>query len=215
MSLIRIHLIRHGQTAWNAEGRWQGALDVQLSATGIAQAHRLAQHLASYAIRAVYSSDLSRAAVTARICADALGLPVRLDPRWREFNLGVLSGLTMDEIRARYPDELRGLQENYLDHVVSGGESRRMMMERAYSAWCDVIAAGDPEVAIFSHGGLIRVLLYKLFDGDPAVRSGHIENTSITTLEVVGDQVRLIALGQIPHLDDRHSRSDGGEAAQL
>lgn len=215
MHTIRIHLIRHGQTEWNAEGRWQGALDVHLSAVGIEQAHRLARHLSAYAIRAIYSSDLSRAAVTARICADALGLPVRLDPRWREFNLGVLSGLTMDEIRARYPDELRGLQENYLDHVVAGGESRRMMMERAYGAWCDVVAAGDPEAAIFSHGGLIRVLLYRLFDGDPIVRSGHIENTSITTLEVVEGQVRLIALGQIPHLDDRDSRAKDGEAAKL
>jgi len=215
MSVTRVYVIRHGQTEWNAEGRWQGALDVRLSQTGIEQAHRLAAYLVRHPIRAIYSSDLSRASVTARICADALGLTVREDPRWREFNLGVLGGLTLEEIRVRYPHELRGLQENYLDHVIEGGESRRMMMERAYSAWQDITAAGEGEIAVFSHGGLIRVLLYKLLDGDPVARTGHIENTSITTLDVVDGGVKLVAIGQIPHLDDADRPAESGEASRL
>lgn len=215
MSTTRVYVIRHGQTEWNAIGRWQGTLDVHLSETGIEQAHRLAAYLVRHPITAVYSSDLSRAAVTARICADALGLTVREDPRWREFNLGVLSGLTMDEIRARYPHELHGLQENYLDHHIENGESRRWMMDRAYSAWQDIIAGDDREVAVFSHGGLIRVLLYKLLDGDPVARTGHIENTSITTLDVTEGRVTLVSMGQLPHLTETEIPLDGGEASRL
>lgn len=214
MTTTRVYLIRHGQTDWNAGGRWQGALDIPLSEVGIGQAHRLAAHLRQYPITALYSSDLSRAAVTAQIVGVPLGIQPLLDPRWREFDLGVLGGLTHDEIRARHPEELQGLHDNYLDHRVQGGESRRMMMDRAFAAWNDTVFRGDREIAIVSHGGVIRILLYKLLDGSPVARSGHIENTSITTLDVTRDGLTLVSMGLLPHLEAEPSAvTPAGDAA--
>src|SRR3954469_644487 len=94
----RILLIRHGQTDWNVEGGWQAHLDEPLNATGIKQAQALAEYLRGRAISAIYSSDLLRARVTAEWIAQAIGLPVKEDQRWRELNLGVFQGLTTSEI---------------------------------------------------------------------------------------------------------------------
>lgn len=213
--MTRIYLIRHGQTEWNAAGRWQGTLDVDLSPIGLAQAHKLAAYVRGWPIAAVYASDLSRAAVTAQIVAAALGVQAQLDPRWREFDLGVLQGLTHDEIRQQYPQELQGLHDNYLDHHIQGGESRRMLMQRAGAALDDILARNEPHVAIVSHGGTIRVLLHKLLNGDAIARGGSIGNTSITTVDIEAGQVHLRGLGEAPHLIDPADSVVGGEASKL
>jgi len=182
---------------------------------GLAQAHQLAAYVRGWPIAAVYASDLSRAAVTAQIVATAVGVQAQLDPRWREFNLGVLQGLMHDEIRQRYPEELQGMHDHYLDHQVRGGESRRQLMERAGAALDDILARNEPQVAIISHGGTIRVLLHKLLNGDPITRGGSIGNTSITTLDIEGGQVQLRGLGEAPHLVDPTDAVVGGEASKL
>src|SRR6186997_3178407 len=99
----RILLVRHGQTDWNAAGRWQGHEDIPLNATGLEQARALANHLRARPISAVYSSDLKRAQMTGAAIAEALGLALKTDPRWRELHLGVFQGLTTPEINAKYP----------------------------------------------------------------------------------------------------------------
>ncbi|KDO15974.1 hypothetical protein SPRG_18482, partial [Saprolegnia parasitica CBS 223.65] len=96
--MVELWLVRHGATAWNAEGRWQGQTDVPLSAVGEAQALALGDHLralhASQPFDAIVSSDLSRAADTARAIGLALALPVALDEQLREEQYGVLEGHT-------------------------------------------------------------------------------------------------------------------------
>ncbi|MBI3763708.1 MAG: histidine phosphatase family protein, partial [Chloroflexi bacterium] len=104
--MTRLWLIRHGETDWNVEGRWQGQTDPPLNESGRAQAEALAAQLAGIRIEAIYSSDLQRAHTTARIIARGLGLPVRLDARWREIDQGEWEGLLVTEVAARYPDEL-------------------------------------------------------------------------------------------------------------
>lgn len=93
-------LVRHGETDWNAERRWQGHADVPLNARGRAQAEALAEQLAADHIDAIYSSDLSRAYDTAAIVAARVGLPVIVEPDLREIDVGPLEGLTSDEARA-------------------------------------------------------------------------------------------------------------------
>ena len=103
----RVFLLRHGQTAWNAEMRIQGQLDIPLDDTGLWQAQRLALALSGEHLDAVYSSDLQRARQTAAPLAAAAGLPVQLDPGLRERGFGSWEGHTYAEMEQRYPLETR------------------------------------------------------------------------------------------------------------
>src|SRR5947199_3660663 len=94
-------LIRHGETDWNAEHRWQGHADVPLNARGREQAKALAEELAPEGIDAIYASDLSRARDTAEIVGERLGVPVVLDPDLREIDVGSREGLTGEEVGER------------------------------------------------------------------------------------------------------------------
>lgn len=201
MTLSTLYLVRHGETAWNAEHRWQGHIDIPLMETGIAQARRLAEHLRSTPIAAIYSSDLQRARMTADIIAEAQGIAAQPDERWREMNTGKFQGLTHDEIVSNYADDLRLLNENWLDHIVEGGESRRMMRVRLLAALDDVLANTQGEAAlVVSHGGSIRLLLRTLFPDHPDAQHKPIENTSLTTLNYDGSVWTLHAMSETPHL---------------
>lgn len=207
----RIVLIRHGQTDWNIEGRWQGTIDQPLNEEGLAQARILADHLDDRPITAVYSSDLQRAYQTALPLAERKGLTVHTDPRLRELNLGVFQGLTHTEISERYPAEMAAMRDDYMGFVVPGGESRGAMQSRAVAALND-IAAREPgdEIAVITHGGTIRVILLKLLGDDPQVTRVPIGNTSITVLEQNGQGWRVVEETAAPHLDHmRRTDVDG------
>jgi broad specificity phosphatase PhoE len=200
----RILLIRHGQTDWNVEGRWQGHAQIPLNQRGIEQAQALAEHLREREISVIYSSDLIRALKTAEMIAEGRALTVRVDPRWRELNLGLFQGMTTAEINGKYPDEAQQMRADYMDFVIPQGESRRMMMERVYPAYQDLLVSDnrDQEIAVVSHGGTIRVLLLKLFNFDEVFQHQSLHNTSISTLETDGETVRLLEWAATPHLID-------------
>lgn len=214
MSVNRIYLIRHGETTWNADKRWQGQTDVPLSDVGRQQARLLAAYLRARPISAVYASDLARAKATGEAIAEARGLTVRTDARLREMHVGVLQGLTIDEIHACYPHELDSLKADWLDHRIEGGENRRMMQERTYQALEDIaMREAGPEVALVTHGGVVRVLLHKLFPDHADGRTIPIENTSLTAIGRLGEGWRLEMLAQTPHLAP-HAKPEGEQEAQ-
>ncbi len=197
----RLLLIRHGQTDWNIEGRWQGALPVGLNDIGRTQAQALATYLARRQIGSIYSSNLPRAIDTAKAIGESIGIVPQTEERLQEFNLGVFQGLTRDEIMQRYPNEYRDFEADYWNYVVTNGESRRALQDRAYDVFQYIVSqATGPEVAIVSHGGTIRMLLYRLFENAPELNHFHIENTSLTTLVREDDRWRLHELAVIPHL---------------
>lgn len=199
----RVHLIRHGQTDWNVEGRWQGTLPTELNPEGHAQAVALATYLRTWPIQAVFTSDLPRASQTAAALGRSLSVEPIIDQRWQEFHLGIFQGLTRDEIEMRYAHEWHEFRRLYWDYVVPKGESRRILQARAFAAWSDVIAQEDAsEVAVVSHGGVIRMLLLKLFADHPDVQNIHIDNTSITTIERQGDGWHLLRAALTPHLTE-------------
>jgi broad specificity phosphatase PhoE len=143
-----ILLARHGETDWNREGRFQGWSDPPLNDVGREQARVLAAQLADDPFDAVYSSDLRRAYETALIVAEPHGVPVIADRGLREVNVGSWSGLTRDEIAARFP----GAEHH-------DGESRAEHLARVL-ATVERIACGHTgeRILIVSHGGSLRAL---------------------------------------------------------
>jgi broad specificity phosphatase PhoE len=148
-------LVRHGETDWNLERRVQGHTDRPLNATGLEQAHALAEQLAGETLVAVYASDLARARETAAIVARAHGLEVILDPGLREKNFGTWEGLTDVEIEERFPAAVRG--------GWGDGETTEAVTERALAV-IDRIRARHPTgtVLVVSHGGPLRAILASL-----------------------------------------------------
>jgi broad specificity phosphatase PhoE len=137
---LRLTLIRHGQTDWNATGRWQGQADPPLNDAGRAQARQTALELRALKPDALVSSDLCRARETAEIIADVLSLEVILEPRLREVNLGDWQGLYSDEIRARWPDAMKMWIEQPLAALPPNGESIRELADRVLAAVNDIAA---------------------------------------------------------------------------
>jgi len=152
-------LIRHGETAWNAEHRVQGQLDIPLSPLGVLQSARLAECLANEPIDAVYSSGQSRAWLTAAPLAARLGLEVIAEPRLRERSFGIFEGLTLDEIAERYPPEFKKWRERNPAWRPDGGESGQQLIDRVLSAVSDIgTKHPNQTVVLVSHGGVLDVL---------------------------------------------------------
>jgi len=186
-SICTIYLIRHGETDWNREGRWQGYSDVPLSTAGRAQAARLARRLAGEGTRfdAMYSSDLSRAWETAIAIGGELGLRPAAAPALREIDLGAWAGKTRDEIARTFPGEWKRMQQNE-DIPRGGGETFAGFQTRVLD-WSHHAAqdhAGRTICAV-THGGCIRAILLHALGLSWAERDRipPIANASITIVE--------------------------------
>jgi len=143
-----VYLARHGQTAYNLEGRFQGQQPIPLDATGRAQARELAEQLRHVPFDAVYASDLRRAHETAEIVAAPHGVPVIADEGLREIDIGSWSGLTRDEIDERFPDGRR-----------PDGETREQHSERVLAAVIRLARENEGRrVLVVTHGGTLRAL---------------------------------------------------------
>jgi glucosyl-3-phosphoglycerate phosphatase len=153
----RLVVRRHGQTAWNAEERMQGQVDIPLDATGLAQARAIAPELAALRPTALYTSDLSRARQTAEALSAITGLVVREDKRLREIDTGSISGLTRAEFLDRYP-ELR-INAGPDDRRGGDGESERQVAMRMAACLTDIARAHDDGTTVVaaSHGVSARV----------------------------------------------------------
>jgi broad specificity phosphatase PhoE len=160
--LRRLVLWRHGQTAWNAEQRFQGHTDIGLDDVGRGQAERAARILAAVAPDVIVSSDLSRAADTAAALSAVTGVPVRTDERLRETYGGAWQGKTIDEIRAADAEAYDLWRaDTAIDVPAGGGETRSQLAERAVPAILDALALAPPggTLVVVSHGGTVRAAL--------------------------------------------------------
>ncbi len=158
--MTRLLLARHGQTARNAAGRYQGQTDVPLNETGRRQAQALAERLASEAIDAVYASDLQRAQATAELVAAPHGLRVQTEPRLREINFGAWEGLTYEEIKTRDPERQAAWYDDPLHTSPPDGETLTQVAERVQAALAEIVQAHpDETVLIVAHGGTLRLTI--------------------------------------------------------
>ena len=160
--MTELWLVRHGQTDWNLTGRWQGqAADAPgLNDTGYAQAQTIHEQLKGIEISAIYSSDLLRARQTADLVSEPLGLPVTLEPRLREINLGVWEGMPSDEIEAKYPQELAERARNPFNTRAPDGESPREVAGRVLSVVNEIASKHPNEsILIVAHGISLAVII--------------------------------------------------------
>jgi probable phosphoglycerate mutase len=161
-SALTLYLVRHGETAWNAERRVQGHSDVPLNDRGRAQAETAAAELAGAPVGAVIASDLSRAISTAAPIAAVHGLEVLTDPRLRERYFGLAEGRLDAELEAEYGDGLAAYWRDP-DTPFPEGESVREHQERV-SGYLERLLADPParSIVLVSHGGTVRRALNHL-----------------------------------------------------
>lgn len=197
-----ILLIRHGQTDWNAAGRWQGHQDIPLNEVGRQQARALAARLRHWPITAVYASDLSRAQATAEEVAASLDVTLQLDPDWRERSLGKLEGMTRSEVQLYFPQVY--VPQNFVD--APEGETYETLQARVLRAFGRLVSAHmDETTAVVTHGGTIRVLVSHIlclperYYAPFSLRG----NTGITRIDIGENRLAQITfLNDTSHLEE-------------
>lgn len=200
--MLKILLIRHGQTDWNLDRRLQGHQDVPLNSAGLQQARQLARRLAADPIDAIYCSDLRRAAETAEILGQTHSLTPTSDKIWRERDVGQFQGLTVDEITARYPQAWDQLSDGIVNPP--GGENSTALFARAEKAYLGLLGRHVEEtVAVVSHGGtLSAVIAFVLGTGVGTLGRFSLRgNTGISVVEVGKRGPRLTLLNDTCHLE--------------
>jgi len=208
--MMRLFLVRHGESTYNAEGRIQGQQDAPLSAAGHAQAERIAARLTGYAFEACYASDLARAADTARaIMARHPDVPLEFVTDLREIAFGLFEGLTAPEIEIRHPQEYARWMEGHglagtaiLTYTPPGAESATVLHARAGVALDGVRARGHTgDVLIVAHGGLLRSFVAQALNlPEDYRRAFHFDNTGLSVIEDEPWGTSLRLLNDTSHL---------------
>jgi probable phosphoglycerate mutase len=195
--------IRHGETDWNRQQRFQGQTDVPLNAAGQAQAQRLGARLAGEPHDDFFTSDLSRARETAAPLAAAWGkAPVALRGL-REQHFGVLEGLDVPTIKLRHADLWQRWLEQRGDFALPGGESLVEFHARVLAAVRELAeAAPGRRLAVVTHGGVLD-MLWRTVHGLPVagLRTCEIPNTGINRLRWVNGSLHIEQWADAAHLE--------------
>jgi len=203
-----ILLIRHGQSAGNAEGRFGGHSATPLSDLGKQQARVTTKMLAKERISAIYSSDLLRAVDTAQPLAELLGIEVIKTEAFRERHVGVLEGLTFDEAKNQYPADYYALINRNLTHRITEGESYFQLLARTKQFFQQILKQHQGEkVAIFSHTGVICFLTLDIIGAihprNPQPPWLVTSNCGINRFEFRGrNNVRVLSINDTRHLTE-------------
>lgn len=204
--VTNVLLIRHGQSKGNAERRFGGHTATPLSSRGRKQAEATARTLKSESLTAIYSSDLARAMETARPAANLTRLPINGTSAFRERGVGVLEGLTFEDAAQQHPEQYAALLRRDFEHVLTGGESYRQLLDRAWQKLDEIIAQNrGGKIAVFSHTGTICILALHLMGAldSPELKPVWIAsaNCGITRFELRDDGfVRVLNINDVSHL---------------
>jgi probable phosphoglycerate mutase len=199
----RLCLVRHGETAWNAEHRVQGQLDVPLNAIGRMQALAAAKVLSREKFDVIYSSDLSRARQTAAPAANALSLEVLQDRDLRERHYGIFERLTYAEVKERFPEDYARFHAREPDYDFRTGESLKDFSARSIAVISKIAEANKGRsVLVFTHGGVLDYL-YRFITGLSlsADRDFGIPNAGLNRVELTGDRWQIRAWADVAHLE--------------
>lgn len=201
--MMKLLLIRHGQTDWNLLGKYQGQTDIALSGEGIRQVDLLAQNFPVDTLDIIYTSDLQRALMTAERLAEKFSAPLYADKALRELNFGAWEGLTYQEIAERWPQEVKNLFGAPEKLQIPEGETFLMLQRRAMNKIHEIRAENEGKnVAVVAHGAISKAILTALL---------HIplhyvwmlrqDNTAVNILRFDDEFVSVELLNGISHLD--------------
>lgn len=199
----RILAVRHGETAWNADGRIQGHMDIPLNNNGRWQARQLAAALAEEAIDVIYASDLSRALETAQAVAQQQDRAVDVEPLLRERHFGIFQGRVFEDIEQEMPEQAKRWRQRDPDFSPDGGESLRVFYARCVGA-AERLAAAHPgkSVALVAHGGVMDCLYRAALRLSlQAPRSWQLGNASINRLLYANQGFTLVGWSDTTHLE--------------
>ena len=209
-SKTEVILIRHGETEWNLCGRWQGHADSPLSNRGVKQAEALGKRMVNEKLDKIYSSDLERARHTFRLVGGLSGLAAEFKESLRERDLGVLEGLTTDEMLEKYPQEYQSFRNDGPDYQLPGGESFRQFFDRCSSALEDVVACNiGKKILLVTHGGFLGAIFrYVLNISVSSERNFMLLNCSVNRVEKTENGWNLLSWGDVSHLEGIDSLDD-------
>jgi len=158
-------LVRHGETVWDAEHRWQGnKLGGKLTDLGISQAHSIAELLEKIPIDKIFSSPLARAFDTAKIINKKLNLDLSTDDLLKEVDVGILHGLTPQEVEEKYPGMLREREWDMLNFKGHGGENFKELIARVNTFLSKIdLGSNSGKILIVAHAGALRAMLASIF----------------------------------------------------
>lgn len=169
MPETELYLIRHGQTEWNLEGRWQGQMDSNLTPLGVAQAKAAARRLEHTQFDTLYSSDLGRTFSTAKEIAAVTGHEILPENRLRERKGGLMEGHTLAEARVKFPEHFDvEMHQRSADFAFPGGESEIELRDRAVDVLRELAQRhpGERIVAV-SHGAILNTFLRHVLGAHP------------------------------------------------
>lgn len=195
-------VVRHGETEENLKGILQGQLDTKLNALGIRQAECAAERLKQEALDLVFSSDLSRAQITAEKIAGPHHLPVTALKALREWDLGDLQGRLISEVAGEMPGLMAAFKSDIDEIRIPGGESRSEFYQRVADC-LDELALRFPgkRILLVSHGGTIRSMFHHVAGAVPAdSRLPLTSNTGVSSFRVVDGSWQLVSWNDVSHL---------------
>ncbi len=199
----RLCIVRHGETAWNAEHRVQGQLDVPLNAIGEAQALAVSKVLTQESFDAIYSSDLSRARQTAAPTAGFFAIKVILEKDLRERHYGIFERLTYAEVKQKFPEDYARFEAREPDYDFRTGESLSAFSERSISIISRIAKENEGrKVLVFTHGGILDKL-YRFITGLPlsAARDFGIPNAGLNRVELTASGWQIRSWADVAHLE--------------
>jgi 2,3-bisphosphoglycerate-dependent phosphoglycerate mutase len=206
--ITEIMLVRHGETAWNAEGRIQGQLDIPLNSNGLTQAEAVGQRLAAENFDSIYSSDLNRAYRTAVPVGQNRSITRRVE--LREQHLGVLQGLTHAEAKDRHPEAWHSFANRSSEQRIDGGETLEIFARRVmdFIGECIRKHAGE-RLLLVTHGGVLDIV-YRHIHAKPlyAPREFPIYNASINIVRHHAGVWSVVSWGDIAHLRQQGTLDD-------
>jgi probable phosphoglycerate mutase len=201
--MTELILVRHGETDWNRELRFQGHVDVSLNTIGLEQARRVALRLATEPAHRIYASDLLRARQTAQPVAEQLGLASVSEPGLREQSFGTVDGMRVDDIKAQHPEAWAGWLRFHEDYCMPGGETTREFHARVLDAVNRMVALHRGEtLVVVTHGGVLDMIYRTARSlGLNGPRQSDIPNAGLSRVRVRDTGIYILSWADVAHLE--------------
>lgn len=200
---VNIYIARHGETKWNIEGRMQGFKNSDLTQRGINDARSLGESLKDIDFDCIYSSPLGRALDTAKYIRQDDNIKIILDDSLKELNLGLWEGMTHEEIKEKYPLQYNNFREHPESFESQGGESFLELIKRVEDGLNNIIKDENHEnILIVTHTCVIKAIsiIVKGNDVKDFWNLPFINNTSLTILEVINKEIKVLLEADVSHL---------------